>query len=51
MDVLTVEFCGLITLPVFWLAFATFLYRMRCTVLNLNKIYILKIKTYIKILA
>ena len=38
MDVcLTVQYCGLRTPSVFWLVFATFLYRMRCTLLNLNK--------------
>ena len=38
MDVwLTVQYCGLIALSVFWLVFVTFLYRMRCTLLNLNK--------------
>ena len=43
MDVLTVKYCGLIKLPVlhchwlvFWFFFFTFLYRIQCTVSNLN---------------
>ena len=38
MDVLTVQYYGLKTLPVFWLVFVTFLYRIRCAVSNLNKL-------------
>ena len=40
MDVLTVQYCGLIKLPVFRLVFffLPFLYRMRCTVIYLKKL-------------
>ena len=40
MDVLTVQYCGPIKLPVFRLVFLLlpFLYRMRCTVIYLKKL-------------
>ena len=41
MDVLTVQYCGLIKLPVFRLVFFfPFLYRVRCTVIYLKKLCI-----------
>ena len=51
MDVLTVQFCILTMLLVFCQVFVTFLYHMQCTVSNLNKLYLLKIRTCIEIIA
>ena len=40
-----------VMLLVFCQVFVTFLYHMQCTVSNLNKLYLLKIRTCIEILA
>jgi len=48
---LTVQYCGLITLPVLWLVFVTFYVSHVMYCITIKKLYILKIRTCIEILA